>query len=41
MTIELNHTIIQAKDAEVSAKFLAEMLGLPYFIWTIHCSQNQ
>lgn len=29
MTIELNHTIIQAKDAEVSAKFLAEMLGLP------------
>ncbi len=29
MAIELNHTIIQAKDAEVSAKFLAEMLGLP------------
>jgi len=29
MAIELNHTIIQAKDAEISAKFLAEILGLP------------
>lgn len=29
MSIELNHTIIQAKDAEASAKFLAEILGLP------------
>lgn len=29
MAIELNHTIIQAKDAKVSAKFLADMLGLP------------
>ena len=29
MAIELNHTIIQAKDAEISAKFLAETLGLP------------
>jgi len=29
MSIELNHTIIQAKNAETSAKFLAEMLDLP------------
>lgn len=28
MAIQLNHTIIQAKDAHVSAKFLADMLGL-------------
>jgi catechol 2,3-dioxygenase-like lactoylglutathione lyase family enzyme len=29
MSVELNHTIIQSKDAERSAKFLAEILGLP------------
>jgi hypothetical protein len=29
MSIELNHTIVEAKDAEVSANFLAEILGLP------------
>ncbi len=29
MGIKLNHTIIQAKDAEKSAKFLSEILGLP------------
>lgn len=29
MNIQLNHTIIQAKDAKTSAKFLAEILGLP------------
>lgn len=29
MSIQLNHTIIQAKDAKTSAKFLAEILGLP------------
>ncbi len=29
MSVELNHTIIQSKDAELSAKFLAEILGLP------------
>lgn len=28
MTIELNHTIIQAKNAQISAEFLAEILGL-------------
>lgn len=27
MAIELNHTIVAAKDAEVSARWLAEMLG--------------
>ncbi len=29
MSIQLNHTIIQAKDAEASAQFLTEILGLP------------
>ncbi|STX52187.1 Glyoxalase/bleomycin resistance protein/dioxygenase [Legionella busanensis] len=29
MGIQLNHTIIQAKDAKTSATFLAEILGLP------------
>lgn len=29
MAIELNHTIIQAKDAQRSASFLSEILGLP------------
>lgn len=29
MPIKLNHTIIQAKDAEKSANFLSEILGLP------------
>jgi len=28
MAIELNHTIVAAKDKEVSARFLAEILGL-------------
>ncbi len=28
MSVELNHTIIQAKNAEISAGFLAEILGL-------------
>lgn len=29
MSIQLNHTIIQAKNAEKSANFLSEMLDLP------------
>ena len=29
MAVQLNHTIIQAKDAEASANFLTELLGLP------------
>jgi catechol 2,3-dioxygenase-like lactoylglutathione lyase family enzyme len=29
MAIQLNHTIIAAKDRDASALFLAEMLGLP------------
>jgi catechol 2,3-dioxygenase-like lactoylglutathione lyase family enzyme len=28
MAIQLNHTIVHAKDAKASAKFLTEMLGL-------------
>ena len=29
MTIKLNHTIVSARDKQVSAGFLAEILGLP------------
>ena len=29
MTVKLNHTIVSAKDKKASAKFLAEILGLP------------
>ena len=29
MAIHFNHTILSARDSERSAKFLAEMLGLP------------
>jgi catechol 2,3-dioxygenase-like lactoylglutathione lyase family enzyme len=29
MAVELNHTIIWARDSKASAVFLAEMLGLP------------
>ena len=29
MSIQLNHTIIQSKNAKISAKFLSEMLDLP------------
>lgn len=28
MPVQLNHTIVHARDAEVSAKFLSEVLGL-------------
>jgi catechol 2,3-dioxygenase-like lactoylglutathione lyase family enzyme len=29
MAIQLNHTILYARDPKASARFLAEMLGLP------------
>jgi catechol 2,3-dioxygenase-like lactoylglutathione lyase family enzyme len=29
MAIELNHTIVPARDPEASARFLADILGLP------------
>jgi len=29
MTVRLNHTIILARDSQASAKFLADILGLP------------
>ncbi len=29
MTVEFNHTIIWARDSKASARFLAEVLGLP------------
>ena len=29
MAVQLNHTIVQAKDRNASAEFLAELLGLP------------
>lgn len=30
MAIELNHTIVPARDKEASAQFLARIMGLPY-----------
>ncbi len=30
MTIELDHTIVPARDKEVSARFFARIFGLPY-----------
>lgn len=29
MAVDLNHTIVSARDSTVSARFLAELLGLP------------
>ncbi len=29
MTVQLNHTIVMARDKEASARFLTEILGLP------------
>jgi catechol 2,3-dioxygenase-like lactoylglutathione lyase family enzyme len=29
MTVQLNHTIVSARDSQTSATFLAEILGLP------------
>jgi catechol 2,3-dioxygenase-like lactoylglutathione lyase family enzyme len=29
MTVQLNHTIVRAADREASAKFMAEVFGLP------------
>lgn len=29
MTVKLNHTIVHARDKRASARFLAELLGLP------------
>ncbi|MGH9003424.1 MAG: VOC family protein, partial [Acidimicrobiia bacterium] len=29
MTVQLNHTIVSARDKQVSATFLSEILGLP------------
>jgi len=29
MTVELNHTIVAARDPEASAQFLSDVLGLP------------
>jgi catechol 2,3-dioxygenase-like lactoylglutathione lyase family enzyme len=29
MAIDFNHTIVSARDSEASARFLAELLGLP------------
>lgn len=29
MTVQLNHTIVHARDSQASAAFLAEILGLP------------
>ena len=39
MAIELNHTIVAARDAQASAAFLAELLGLaaPFRFDPFHC----
>ena len=29
MSVELNHTIVWSRDKEISATFLADILGLP------------
>lgn len=45
MPIELNHTIVAAADAEFSALWLAEMLGLPSprplgFFWQVETTNG-
>ena len=39
MTIELNHTIVAARDAQASATFLADILGreAPFRFGPFHC----
>jgi catechol 2,3-dioxygenase-like lactoylglutathione lyase family enzyme len=39
VTIQLNHTIVHSKDAAASAKFLAELFGLPAPVkfYHFHC----
>ncbi len=41
MAIELNHTIVHARDPQVSAAFLAEILGraAPFRFGPFHCVQ--
>jgi catechol 2,3-dioxygenase-like lactoylglutathione lyase family enzyme len=41
MPIELNHTIVHARDPKAAAAFLAEMLGLeaPFRFGPFHCVQ--
>ena len=38
MAVELNHTIVAARDADESARFLADVLGLdpPVRMWSFH-----
>ncbi|MES2562169.1 MAG: VOC family protein [Pseudomonadota bacterium] len=42
MPIHLNHTIVPARDAQASARFLAELLGLaaPTRFGPFHCVQT-
>lgn len=40
MAVQLNHTIVHARDAKASAEFVAEILGLPaprqfYHFWIV------
>jgi hypothetical protein len=41
MTIQLNHTIVRARNKHTSAKFLADTLGLPVATSSDHsCRSN-
>jgi catechol 2,3-dioxygenase-like lactoylglutathione lyase family enzyme len=45
MAIELNHTIVHAKDPQASASFLSEILGLPsprrfYHFWVVQTANQ-
>lgn len=36
MAVELNHTIVEARDQDLAARFLADILGLPAPVRTGH-----
>ncbi|MFT3927655.1 MAG: VOC family protein [Myxococcales bacterium] len=45
MAVQLNHTIVHARDARASATFLSEVLGLPaprrlYHFWIVETSNQ-
>lgn len=45
MAVQLNHTIVHARDAKASAEFLADVLGLPaprrlYHFWIVNTANG-
>lgn len=45
MAVQLNHTIVHARDAKASAEFFAEILGLPaprrlYHFWIVETANG-